>query len=60
MSSNIEKQNEVQTVYKKFALEDNEHGEWISRDWLKKWLESGVDKFVSEIDNKNAFCQHKK
>lgn len=60
VSNNKEKQTEVQTVYKNFVLEDNQDGEWLNKEWLKKWLESGVDKLIPEIDNQVAYCPHKK
>ncbi|XP_074604529.1 ubiquitin carboxyl-terminal hydrolase 48-like isoform X1 [Brevipalpus obovatus] len=60
LAQNREAQKEILNIYKNLIVKDTEPFEWISKNWLKEWLQSDFKTPITPVDNSHALCPHNK
>ncbi|XP_074604530.1 ubiquitin carboxyl-terminal hydrolase 48-like isoform X2 [Brevipalpus obovatus] len=54
LAQNREAQKEILNIYKNLIVKDTEPFEWISKNWLKEWLQSDFKTPITPVDNSHA------
>ncbi|KAI1301417.1 Ubiquitin carboxyl-terminal hydrolase 48 [Halotydeus destructor] len=54
------RQKQIQETFRKLQLTTDCKYDWISKDWLIKWLQADKDEEIPQINNSSALCPHDK